>query len=86
MYRLSMDDTLLVTKICAHVMGDKSISLTKADKEATRSLIKKMVDHRYDWTPDQREQFKCFTDIVIGLCKTTDKGTLGSDAIKDDKD
>ena len=71
MYRLSMDDALLVTKICAHVMGDKSISLTEADKEATGSLIKKMVDHRYDWTPDQSEQFKRFTDIVIGFCVIT---------------
>ena len=65
MYDMSMDDILLIAKIFAYVMGDTSVTLTNLDKDAAKSLIKRLVDNRYDWTPEQREFFKMFTDSVI---------------------
>lgn len=65
MYNMSMDDILLIAKIFAYVMGDTSITLTNLDKNAAKLLIKRLVDNRYDWTPEQRELFKMFTDSII---------------------
>ncbi len=69
MYNLAITDILLITKIFACVMGDKSITLTELDMEAAKMLIKKLADQRYDWTSEQREQFKMFVDMVLGIEK-----------------
>ena len=54
-----------MAKVFAYAMGDRTITLTEVDKDAAKSLVKKMSDQRYDWLPEQREQFKMFVDIVV---------------------
>lgn len=65
MYTMSISDTLLVAKVFAYVMGDNSITLTDADKDAAKSLIKRIADQKYEWSLDQREQFKMFVDVFM---------------------
>jgi hypothetical protein len=62
---MSTEELLLVAKIFAYVMGNTSVTLTECDKEATKQLIKRMANQRYDWTPRQKEEFKKFVDLVV---------------------
>ena len=65
MYNMSVDDALLIAKIIAYAMGDSSVTLTELDKNATKALVKKIADQRYDWLPEHRERFKMFADAVM---------------------
>jgi len=62
---LSSDEYLLIAKILAHVLSNTAITLTEADKEAAKQLIKKMADQRYDWSCEKREQLKLLVDAVV---------------------
>ena len=65
MYNLSMDESLLIAKIFASVMGDSSVKLTELDKDAAKNLIKRIADQRYDWSLEQKEKFKFFVDAIV---------------------
>lgn len=63
MYKMTLEDTMLCAKIFAYAMGDRSITLNPKDKYFALELLKKMADQRWDWTDDQKEQFKALVDI-----------------------
>ena len=65
MYNMSTDELLLVAKVFAHVVGNPAVTLTDLDKDAAKVLIKKMADQRYDWSPNQKDEFKKLVDLVI---------------------
>ena len=65
MYNLTVDEAILVAKIFACLMGDGSVVLTDLDRDAAKSLLKRIADHRYDLLPEQRELMKVFVDMAI---------------------
>ena len=65
MYNMSVDEVLLIVKIIAYSTGDSSVTLNELDKDAAKALVKKIADQRYDWLPEQREQFKMFVEAVM---------------------
>ena len=67
MYRLSIEEMMLCAKIFAYAMGDRSISMTQLEKDEALALLKRMTDQRWDWTEQQKTQFKTWID----LCKLT---------------
>ena len=67
MYRMSLEEMMLCAKIFAYAMGDRSVSLRKADKESAVNMLKRMADQRWDWTDQQKQQYKMLVDVCKQL-------------------
>lgn len=67
MYGLSLEEALLFARIFAYAMGDRSISLSQIDRDSAFDLLKRMADHKWDWTDVQKEQYKLFVEICKQL-------------------
>ena len=65
MYNMSTDELLLVAKIFAYVIGNPSVTLTQLDKDAAKTLIKKVANERYDWSPKQKDEFMKLVDVMV---------------------
>ena len=62
MYGLTLEEIMLCAKIFAYAMGDKSISLNQLDKDSAVALLKRMADQNWNWTKQQKEQYKALLD------------------------
>lgn len=61
---MTINEILIFSKILAYVSGDRSITITDAEKKIAASALKRMADQRTDWTFPQKEQYKLWVDIV----------------------
>lgn len=55
---------LLFAKILAYVSGDRSVTITDAEMEMAAGVLRRIADQRFDWTQEQREQYKAMVSIV----------------------
>lgn len=67
MYGMKLEEMMLCAKVFAYAMGDRSISLNQTDKDLAVSMLKRMADQRWDWTEEQKSQFKAFVDVCKQL-------------------
>lgn len=65
MYRMSLEEMMLCAKFFAYAMGDRSVSLRETDKELAVDMLKRMAEQRWDWTEQQKQQYK----ILVDVCK-----------------
>ena len=54
---------MIIAKVVACEMGNRSISLTKVEKDTAFSILKQMTDQRMDLSELQKEQYKNLIDI-----------------------
>ena len=64
---MTLEETMLCAKIFAYAIGDRNITLNDKDKESAVFLLKKLADQKWDWTEEQKEQFKALVDICKQL-------------------
>ncbi len=67
MYKMTLEEMMLCAKVFAYAMGDRSISLNQTDKDFAVSMLKRMADQRWDWTEEQKSQFKALVDVCKQL-------------------
>lgn len=67
MYKMSLEEMMLCAKLFAYAMGDRSIVLTQIDRDSAVVMLKRMADQKWDWTPQQKEQYKALVDICKQL-------------------
>jgi hypothetical protein len=68
MYELNFEEMIVVAKMIAYSMGDRSVILTDMDKNISFELMKKMIDQRLDMNKQQKEQFKIMLDLYKHIC------------------
>lgn len=61
---MTINEILLFAKILAFASGDRTVTVTDLDKKMATEALKRMADQRYDWTDQQREQYKMLVDVV----------------------
>lgn len=66
---MKIDEILLFAKILAYVSGDRSVTITGIEMEMAADALKRLADQRFDWTQEQREQFKAMV-----MCLYLQKG------------
>ena len=64
-YGMTLDEAILCAKMFSYAMGNRSVSLTQMDKEAAFTMLKRIADQRWDWTEEQKQQYKTLAE----LCK-----------------
>ena len=63
MYNMTLEEMMLCAKVFAYAMGDRSINLHQVDRDSVVCMLKRMADQRWDWSENQKEQFKTFIEI-----------------------
>lgn len=63
MYCMTLEEIMLCAKIFAVAMGNKSIAITRVDKDAAVNMLKRMADQSWNWTEQQKEYYKFMVDI-----------------------
>ena len=63
MYGMNLDEALLCAKLVAYAIGDRSVSLNQIDRDAAVVLLKRMADQNWNWTEQQKEQYKFYLDV-----------------------
>ena len=61
---MTINEILLFAKILAFASGDRTVTVTDLDKKMATEALKRMADQRYDWTEQQREQYKLLVDVI----------------------
>ncbi len=61
---MTPNDIMLIAKVFACAMGDRSMSLSQADKEYASELLKRLADNRSDWTDHQKIEYKMLVEMV----------------------
>lgn len=69
MYEITFEEMILVAKVIAYSMGDRSVVLTDIDKEIAVELMKKMTDQSINLNIQQKEQFKFILDLYKNMSK-----------------
>lgn len=67
MYGMTLEEAMLCAKLFAYAMGDRSISLSQIDKDSAFALLKRMTDQKWNWSEQQKKQYKVFVDICKNL-------------------
>ena len=67
MYGMTLEEAMLCAKLFAYAMGDRSISLSQIDKDSAFALLKRMADQKWNWSDQQKKQYKVFVDICKNL-------------------
>ena len=68
MNNLSMDQKLLLFKVLAHLMGDKTINIGITEIDTALSVLYDNTDKQLYWTTQQKEIFKslvCFCKLNL---------------------
>ena len=61
---MTIDEIIAFAKILVYASGDKSVTVSEAEKQCAASALKRMADQRMDWTQEQRERYKTLVDAV----------------------
>ena len=61
---MTINEILLFAKILAFASGDRTVTVTDLDKKMAADTLKRMADQRFDWNPQQRQQYKMLVDVV----------------------
>ena len=64
MNNMTFDECIVIAKMFAYVSGDRSVSFSEIENDTACSLVKRIADQRWDWTEQQRAQFKTLVDLV----------------------
>lgn len=67
MNSLSLEELMLCAKLFAYAMGDRSITLNQMDKDLAVIMLKRMADQKWNWTEQQKVQYKMWLDTCKHL-------------------
>lgn len=64
---MSINEILVFAKILSFVSGDGTVTITDADKKMAAEALKRMADQRFEWTEQQKQQYKMLVDVIEQL-------------------
>lgn len=64
---MTINEILVFAKILSFASGDRNVIITDADKKMAAEALKRMADQRFEWTEQQKQQYKMLVDVIEQL-------------------
>lgn len=61
---ISLEELNALNKVVSHILGNKSLTISKKDNELAKECLRKFADSCPNWNDEQKKQMKILIDLL----------------------